>query len=255
MRLVIRAVALWLCMGVGAFAQVGMGTVPTFVTPGAASLPPVTLTFQANGRSTPSGTTETYSITFLSALAANQRVVVFGNSSAFDPAGFGPLVSAVFTPNIGSPVTATVTNAGEDTSQHFTSFAASAVMPTGATSVTLILTFTNSGFGGTSYGVYTLNDAALSSSTPTFTFVQTTTSPLSGSIATPAGSALIASFFNFGTSSSGWTAGVTSDTGGVAFSNDFGHVSNATASASYTVTNTWTVSGSGNPDLTLWVYR
>jgi hypothetical protein len=245
--------ALWLAFTpafawAGSMSLMGVGTAP------GASLPPVTLTFQANGLSSASASTETFSITFLSALAASQRVAVFYNSQSFFTSG--PIVTAVFTPNIGSPVFALFTDAGNDTALNFHSVCLSALMPTGATSVTLTVTYSSTIFSSSSYGVYTLNDTALVSSTPTFIPPQQgTTSPLSASIATPAGSGLVGSFFSFGvTSGQAWSAGLTSDTGGVNFSNDFGHISNATASGSYATSYVWT-SGPGNPDLTLWVYR
>lgn len=219
---------------------------------GAAPLSPVTLTFQMPGGSSTSSNIDTFSITFGSALAANQRVAVVYSTSSNTVSG--PFVSAVFTPNIGSPINSDpIIIAGTDSTTNFALCLASAVMPTGATSVTLTITYTGTVFSGSQFAVYTLDNTLLSSTTPTHTFVQTTASPSSASIATPAGSGLIADFFGFGTNTNGWTAGVTSD--GAFNVSNWGHTSNATASASYTVTNTWTTSGSGNPDLALWVYR
>lgn len=250
-RRLILALALGVSLCAPAVAQ--MGQIPAFVTPAPASLSPVTLTYQMTANSSPTGSVDSFSLTFLSSLAANQRVAVSFSSSA--PENAGPIVSAVFTPNVGSPVNSDpLICLGPDTNGVYDCLAA-AVMPTGTTSATLTLTWSSTVFGVSHYAVYSLNNSALSSTTPTHAFVQSTTSPLSESIATPAGSGLIAYFFGFGVTTEAWTAGVTSDQGGFNFGIDVGHVSNAAASASYTVTNTWTVSGSGSPDLILWVYR
>jgi hypothetical protein len=219
----------------------------------AVALSPVTLTYQVTANGGQAGSTLTFgTITIGASPSSNRRVVVIFGEPNF--AG-NSILSATFTPNAGSPVAAdTISVAGSDSTTGMLTGLVSAVLPVGTTT-TLTVTCSASTSGGTPrFSVYTVDNSTLSSPTaPTSSFVQGTTSPITGTINTLSGGGLLALFTGFGTTTEGWTAGVTSD--GVFGTFDFGHLSNTTPSTPLSVTNTWTVSGSGNPDIALWVYR
>jgi hypothetical protein len=260
--MMLRSLIVFLLLWTGA-AQAQLGQIPVGSAGGAAPLSPVALTFQHAALGSSSGTTYTIGPIAIcpnscSGSSSNRRLTF---AIASGDLGSGNAISGtpVFTPDVGSPVNAdTVISAGKDPSQSWSLILVSAVVPTGV-NITLTINFTGSVFNAPRYGFYTLDNSTLSApTTPTHTFTASTTSPTSASIAVPSGAGLIAQWWGFGVSTvTGWT-GVTSDITGSSVgqaSFDFGHISNATASASYSVSNGWTVSGSGNPDLALWVYR
>jgi hypothetical protein len=222
---------------------------------GAAPLSPVTLTFQSASIGASSGNTGTFgTITIGASPSANRRVIVVWGSGDYNT-GRDPIISAVFTPDSGSPINAdTVIRAGVDPTTSAGLGLISAVLPVGATT-TLTVTYSNSAFNAPRFAVYTVDNSTLSNPTsPTPYFGAFTTSPSTVTANLLAGGALIAHYFGFSVATENWTAGVISD-GAISGPNDFGHLSNTSASTGYAVTNTWTVSGSGNPDIALWVYR
>lgn len=217
-----------------------------------AALSPVALTYQMTSIGSNTGSTFTFgTITIGASPSANRRVIVVFLEPSFSGLS---MLSAIFTPNAGGTVTAdTVSTAGLDSVSGVLSGLVSAVLPVGTTTT---LTVTCSGVisGQPRFSVYTVDNSTLSSpTTPTSSFIQGTTSPITGTINTQSGGGLIAEFSGFGVTTEGWTAGVTSDATFSTF--DWGHLSNTAASTPLSVTNTWTVSGSGNPDIALWVYR
>jgi hypothetical protein len=222
---------------------------------GAAPLSPVTLTFQSAGVGGGGGNQNTFgTITIGAAPSSNRRVIVVWGSGDYNTST-DPIVSAVFTPDSGSPVNAdTIIRAGIDSTTQSGLGLISAVLPIGTTT-TLTVTFSSSTFNSPRFAVYTVDNSTLSSPTsPTPYFGAFTTSPSTVTANVLAGGALIAHYYGFSVATENWTAGVTSD-GAISGPNDFGHLSNTSASTGYAVTNTWTVSGSGNPDIALWVYR
>jgi hypothetical protein len=187
---------------------------------------------------------------------ANRRVIVVVEIDSGSPTNLPIPASVVFTPNSGAPITAdTVSVAGQDTVTSEVSVLFSAVLPVGTTT-TLTATFGASLFNSPRFSVYTVDNSTLSNpTTPVVTFVQgTTTPPITGTINTLSGGALLGMFVGFGTSTNAWSAGITTSDGAFG-SNNWGSLSNTAANTPLTVSNTWTVSGSANPDLALWAYR
>jgi hypothetical protein len=218
----------------------------------------VVFTYQSTAIGGVSGAVASFgTITIGAAPSANRRVIVVFEIPSGNP-GIVPTGTsgAVFTPNSGGPITAdTLSIAGQDTVTNVVSVLVSAVLPVGTTT-TLAVTFTGSPPSSPRFSVYTVDNSTLSNpTTHVVAFVQgMTTPPITGTINTLSGGGLLGMFVGFGTSSNAWSAGITTSDG-VFGDDNWGSLSKTATNTPLTVSNTWTVSGSGNPDLALWAYR
>jgi hypothetical protein len=253
----------WLGLALSLFlssasAQVGLPFPGPGSVAGGGGPAPVMLTYQGTTIGSSSGVDALFGTITINAnggvTGANRRVIVVF-SLVGSPTDLP--ISATFTPNSGSPITAdTVSVAGQDTVSGEVLALISAVLPVGTTTTLSVA------FGGLPltdsprFSVYTVDNSTLSSPiTPVVQFKQgTTTPPITQTINTLSGGGLLGMFVGFGTSSNAWSAGITTSDGTFG-SNNFGSLSNTAANTPLSVSNTWTVSGSGNPDLALWAYR
>jgi hypothetical protein len=254
------AVAFGVCSPAAAQAIIG-GGIWGDVKPRAAPPAGVVFTYQGTTIGSVSGSDATFGTITINAnggvTGANRRVLVVfeipsGNAGVVPTGTSG----TIFAPNSGAPITAdTVSVAGQDTVTNVVQALVSAVLPVGTTT-TLSVPFSGTIASSPRFSVYTVDNSTLSNPlTPVVTFVQgTTTPPITGTINTLSGGGLLGMFAGFGTSSNAWSAGITTSDG-VFGADNWGSLSNTSANTPLSVSNTWTVSGSGNPDLALWAYR
>jgi hypothetical protein len=175
--------------------MMGVGSAVSFPPPSS-----VTLTHQMNGVGGTSGSTLTFgTITIGAAPGANRRVTILYASDS--DVIIGPFVSAVFTPNSGSPISAdTIKVAGTDGANFTSLYLVSAVLPLGTTT-TLTITETGPPATRPRFAVYTVDNSTLSSPTnPTSSYGAFTTSPSTVTANLQAGGGLIAHFWRFGVS-------------------------------------------------------
>jgi hypothetical protein len=262
---IVRALCTTLALGTVVFGVCSPATAGCMALLGAGSAncgaaPPVgvVLTYQSTAIGSVSGSVASFgTIAIGAAPSANRRVMVVfeipSGSAGVVPTGTG---GTIFAPNSGAPITAdTVSVAGQDTVTNEVQALVSAVLPVGTTT-TLSVPFSGTLASSPRFSVYTVDNSTLSNPiTPVVRYVSgTTTSPITGTINTLSGGGLLGIFAGFGTSTNAWSAGITTSDG--AFGSDnWGSLSNTAANTPLTVSNTWTVSGSGNPDLALWAYR
>jgi hypothetical protein len=127
---------------------------------GSAPLSPVAFTYQGTTIGANSGVNATFgTITIGAAPSVNRRVMVVLGVGGSSP-GNVP-ISATFTPNSGSPITATLSIAGQDSVTNEVSALVSAVLPLGTTTA-LTVTFGSSIAFSPRFSVYTVGNSTLS---------------------------------------------------------------------------------------------
>lgn len=209
------------------------------------------MTFQGSGLGSVATTANFGPLTIGASPSANRRVVViFADEDLRSGTGY-TLVSAVFTPNSGSPVTAdTLVLIGADTLDG--AVIASAVLPVGTTS-TLAVTFNNAAFFGPRFAFYTVDNSTLISPTVPVTAYNSAAAATSvtTTVNTLAGGALLgqASSGNSGSTFSGALTGSDGSFGDYLWAS----ASNVSAASPASVTNTWTGTNLGS--LALAAYR